>query len=211
MTKKKFMAMMNENGYFKIIDGEYLKTLPVKGFTGKIHLVDHPEIFGQIKHYLIHESILGFDTETKPAFRKGKPHRVALLQLSTNDQAFLFRINKISLPDFIIDILRNESILKVGVALKDDIAALKKIKPFEPASFVDLQKFVKDFGIEDNGLKKIVANVLGFRISKRYQTSNWEQEYLSHEQLGYAATDAWVCYKIYIKLIQDGHLHKINS
>jgi ribonuclease D len=201
MIKKKFMAMMNENQYFKIIDGDYVKTLPVKSFPGKIHLVDHPKIFERVKPILLNESILGFDTETKPAFKKGRFHKVALLQLSANDQAFLFRLNKISLPDFIIDVLENESIIKVGVALKDDIAALKKIKLFKPAKFIDLQQLVKHYGIEDNGLKKLVANVLGFRISKRYQTSNWEQEILSPEQLGYAATDAWVCHQIYATLM----------
>jgi ribonuclease D len=102
--------------------------------------------------------------------------------------------------------LENKSIIKVGVALKDDLLALKKIKLFLPEGFVDLQQFVKQFGIEDNSLKRLVANVLGFRISKRFQTSNWEQDILSPEQLGYAATDAWVCHQIYEALIK----HKKN-
>ena len=101
------------------------------------------------------------------------------------------------MPDFIIDIFENKDITKVGVAIKDDISALNKLKSFEPESFVDLQQFVKQFGIEDNGLKKLVGNIMGYKISKKSQTSNWEQEILTREQLEYAATDAWVCRQMY--------------
>ena len=116
------------------------------------------------------------------------------------ENAFLFRLNKITLPRFVIEILEDTNITKVGVALRDDLNGLKKIMPFNPQGFIDLQQFVKHYGIEDNGLKKLVANILGFRISKRYQTSNWEQELLETDQLTYAATDAWVCRQIYTEL-----------
>jgi len=170
-------------------------------FPGTINLIEHSEDFEKIKPFLLHEKLVGFDTETKPTFKKGRYHQVALLQLSTCDQAFLFRLNKVHLPDFVIDILENKDITKVGVAIKDDLNSLNKIAPFKPDGFIDLQQFVKQFGIEDNGLKKLVANVLGFRISKKSQTSNWEQPDLTHEQLEYAATDAWVCHQIYEVLI----------
>jgi ribonuclease D len=189
--------MMNDNGYFANIEDEYLRSLPVAGFTGVIHVIDHYADFEIVKPRLIHETLLGFDTETKPCFKKGHYHPVALLQLSTQEQAFLIRLNKVHLPEFIIDILEDTNITKVGVALKDDLNALNKIVPFEPEGFVDLQQFVKQYGIEDNGLKKLAANILGFRISKKSQTSNWEQEELTREQLEYAATDAWVCRQIY--------------
>lgn len=203
MIKKKFMEMTNNNTYYKNIEDEYIKSLPVKIFQGTINLIDHPSAFEKIKCALSDGKILGFDTETKPCFRKGRYHQVALLQLSTNDQAFLFRLNKIHLPDFIIDILEDRNITKVGVALKDDLNALKRIMDLKPDGFVDLQQFVKQFGIEDNGLKKLVANVLGFRISKKSQTSNWEQDDLTREQLQYAATDAWVCQQMYEVLINN--------
>jgi ribonuclease D len=103
----------------------------------------------------------------------------------------------VPLPRFIIDIFENKDIIKVGVAIKDDINALKKLTAFDAEGFVDLQQYVKKFGIEDNGLKKLVANIMGFRISKKSQTSNWEQEILTQEQLDYAATDAWVCCQMY--------------
>jgi ribonuclease D len=189
--------MMNKSSYFQTIEDEYVKSLPLMSFPGTINLIEHSEDFEKIKPFLLHEKLVGFDTETKPTFKKGRYHQVALLQLSTCDQAFLFRLNKVHLPDFVIEILENKDITKVGVAIKDDLNSLNKIAPFKPNGFIDLQQFVKQFGIEDNGLKKLVANVLGFRISKKSQTSNWEQPDLTHEQLEYAATDAWVCHQIY--------------
>ncbi len=189
--------MMNNGNYFANIEDEYLRSLPQLSFPGIINLIDHPSAIDQVRHAFRDETILGFDTETKPTFKKGRYHQVALLQLSGHDQAFLFRLNKVHMPDFIIDIFENEDIIKVGVAIKDDINALNKLKPFEPEGFVDLQQFVKQFGINDNGLKKLVGNIMGYRISKRSQTSNWEQDILTREQLEYAATDAWVCRQMY--------------
>jgi ribonuclease D len=202
MIRKRFMVMMNDNQYFKAVEDEYIKSLPVKSFPGTICLVDNPSVFEKARYILSRETILGFDTETKPSFKKGRTHSVALIQIATDDHAFLFKLNKISLPPFIVSILEDKSIIKVGVALRDDLAAINKIKSFNPGGFVDLQQFVKQFGIEDNGLKKLVANVLGFRISKKFQTSNWEQDPLDTEQLNYAATDAWVCRRIYEDLIK---------
>jgi|WetSurSiteA1Bulk_404760.scaffolds.fasta_scaffold00919_7 ribonuclease D len=201
MIRRKYTEMTNDQPYFKNIDDEYLKSLPVKIFPGTINLIDHPSACERIKHILAEERIIGFDTETKPSFKRGQYHRVALLQLSTSDQAFLLRLNKMHLPEYIIDILEDSSIIKVGVALKDDLNGLKKVMDLDPDGFIDLQQFVKQFGIEDNGLKKLVANILGFRISKKLQTSNWELDLLSKEQLEYAATDAWVCRQMYEVLI----------
>jgi ribonuclease D len=197
MNKKRFMEMTNNSPYFTTVEAEYIKSLPIKVFPGNIHLIDHSRAFEHIRSILSKEEILGFDTETKPCFKKGRYHPVALLQLSTPEEAFLIRLNKVHLPGFLIDILESRDVLKVGVALKDDLNGLKKIMDLEPEGFIDLQQFVKQFGIEDNGLKKLVANVLGFRISKRSQTSNWEQDELTREQLEYAATDAWVCRQLY--------------
>jgi ribonuclease D len=194
------MEMMNNRTFFKAIEDDYIKSLPIQSFPGPICVVEDHDAFDEAEQSLVNVSLLGFDTETKPSFKKGRYHKVALLQLATEEKAFLFRLNKITLPRFVVDILENPEILKVGVALRDDLSALKKIMPMNPEGFVDLQLYVKQFGIEDNGLKKLVANILGFRISKRFQTSNWEQEFLSPEQLTYAATDAWVCRQIYHSL-----------
>lgn len=191
---------MKDGIFFQLIDADYVKTLPVRCFEGTIHLIDDQQKLRQAKKIIRREKILGFDTETKPSFTKGKNNNVAMLQLAGENNAFLIRLNKISLPGFIIEILENPDIIKVGVAIKDDLKSLCQIKTFTPAGFIELQEYVKNYGIEDNGLKKIVANVLGFRISKKNQTSNWENKILTKEQLSYAATDAWTCYKTYIRL-----------
>jgi len=191
---------MGAGKYLENIDDETLKTLPVKSFDGDIFMIDTEEKAERAGSLLMHEAMLGFDTETKPSFRKGRIHQVALLQLATSDRAFLFRLNKIRLPGFLIRILEDPSCLKVGVAIKDDLKSLIRLRSFTPAGFVELQDYVKNHGIADNGLKKLTANVLGFRISKRNQTSNWEQDVLTEDQLRYAATDAWTCLEIYRKL-----------
>lgn len=193
----KFMMMMSNLSFFANIEDDYVRSLPVMSFPGVISVIDQPSHFEFARQHLTHEPVLGFDTETKPSFKKGHYHSVALLQLSTADHAFLFRLNKIQLPEFIADILEDKDVVKVGVAIKDDIAAINKIFPFEPDGFIDLQQYVKPYGIVDNGLKKLVANVLGFRITKKSQTSNWEHDQLTQEQIDYAATDAWVCRQIY--------------
>jgi ribonuclease D len=144
--------------------------------------------------------VLGFDTETKPSFKKGRKNKVSLIQLADDKNAFLIRINKIGIPEKITEILSDPGIVKCGVAIHDDIKVLSGIRKFNPAGFVDLQPFVKNYGIDSSGLKKLAAIVLGFRISKRMQVTDWESDVLSEAQLVYAATDAWVCYQIYKKL-----------
>jgi len=196
------MEMVNENQYFKAIEEEYLKSLPIGSFSGKIYVVDHPDSFNEARQDLAYESILGFDTETRPSFRKGHKNKVSLIQLSTDDLACLFRINKIGIPKELIDILADPEIIKVGVAVHDDLRFLKKVKKFNPEGFIDLQNFVKDFGIKSSGLKKLTAIILGFRISKRQQVTDWEADVLTEAQQVYAATDAWVCRQIYEKLIR---------
>jgi ribonuclease D len=151
MIRRRYMEMMNENGYFKAVEDEYIKSLPPGSFSGTIFVVDHPGIMDEARDALNSTSVLGFDTETKPSFKKGRFHQVALLQISTHDKAFLFRLNKISLPRFVIDIMEDPSIVKVGVALKDDLNGLMKLTPFKPQGFIDLQQFVKQFGIKTTG------------------------------------------------------------
>lgn len=179
---------------------EEIHDFDLEWFRGEIVVVDNLEIFKKILPRIRDEKVLGFDTETRPSFRKGYRNRVSLIQLATNDLSCLIRINKIGLPGELIDILCDPETMKAGVAVHDDIKFLKKIKDFEPQGFIDLQSFVKDFGIQSSGLKKLTAIVLGFRISKRQQVTDWEAEMLSESQQIYAATDAWVCREIYKKL-----------
>lgn len=185
----------------KCISNDELAELPLSSFEGIINVIENPEDLKAAFKYLINQSVIGFDTETRPAFKKGQTFPVSLLQLSTSEQAFLFRINKIGLPSGIIKILASPDILKIGVAIRDDIKILQRIVPFRPAGFIELQDLVKDYGIENFSLKKLSAIVLGFRISKAARLTNWDSQELSEQQLIYGATDAWVSYEIYKQLM----------
>lgn len=187
----------------KSITDEELAALPLSFFEGKIHVIEKIEQLTEAVNYLKQQPILGFDTETRPTFKKGQNHQVALLQLSTADEAFLFRTNLIGLSPGLIKILASPSILKIGAAIRDDIKILQKIAPFKPGGFVELQEMVKLYGIENFSLKKLAAIVHGVRISKSQRLSNWESTILSEQQQIYAATDAWISYMIYIGLIKE--------
>ncbi len=186
------------------IDKDELAEYPVSGFTGEIILVDDPETLKLSIEYLRDSSLLGFDTETKPSFRKGRKNGVGLLQLSDGNKAFLFRINHLGLPGDLAALLEDKSVTKAGVAIRDDIKGLKKFGNFREQGFIELQDYVRKFGIQSSGLRKLSAIILGFSISKRQQVSNWEAPELTEAQLKYAATDAWVCYEIYRKLRDFG-------
>jgi len=190
--------------YKENITVEELAEHELSWFKGEIVLVDNLKTFYEVFPKLLRTDLLGFDTETRPTFRKGRKNAVSLIQLSTEDLACLFRINKIGIPDELADLLSDPSVIKTGVAVHDDIKFLKSVRKFNPEGFVDLQTLVKDFGIQSSGLKKLTAIVLGFRISKRQQVTDWEAEQLTEAQQIYAATDAWVCHQIYKKLV-NGH------
>lgn len=179
------------------ITKEELTDLPLKWFEGEIVLIDTYEKVKYAARILSSQSTIGFDTETKPSFKKGIVNKVSLLQLSTHRQAFLLRINKIGLPDEITKVLANPNIIKPGVAIRDDIKGLQEIKKFKPEGFIELQDYAKDLGIQNFSLKKLTAIVLGFRISKTQQLSNWEADKLTEAQEVYAATDAWTALEIF--------------
>lgn len=187
--------------FLSSITKEDLRDLPVLQFAGPIHVVDTLQAATEAVRILSSEPILGFDTETKPSFSKGTTNRVAILQLSTPTEAFIFKVKKIGIPDILIEhVLSAPGIIKVGAAIHDDIRHLKRVSFFKEAGFVDLQVFVKQFGIENFGLSKLAGIVLKHRISKSQQLSNWEIDNLTQAQLTYAATDAWAALKIYIAL-----------
>lgn len=184
----------------KTITKEEIAELPISAFEGKINV---PLTDGEIQRavdYLRQFPVLGFDTETRPNFRKGQHNKVALLQLSAGNEAFLFRLNKIRLPEVVKQLLADASILKAGAAIHDDVKALVGLSRFEPAGFIDVQTMAKQAGIEHFGLKPLAAILMGIRISKAQQTSNWEIPYLTAAQKLYAATDAWVSLEIYNRL-----------
>jgi len=186
--------------YLRNINKEELNNYTIKAFEGNVVLIDRMESFIRYIGSLRNQKILGFDTETKPSFRKGRRNKVSLLQLAFDSTAYLFRLNRIGVPPEITRILSDPDIIKVGVAVHDDIKILQELVSFKPAGFIDLQKMVKEYGIESSSLKKITAIVLGFRISKSQQVTDWEAPILTRQQKVYAATDAWVCYEIYRSL-----------
>lgn len=187
------------------ITPEEIETLELVSFPGSIVIIDKtgPE-FNKAISYLRRQKVLGFDTESRPCFSPDQPHYgVSLLQLSGPGKAFLFRIKKCGMPRSLCHILADERIVKVGAAVNDDVRGLKRVHGFEPMGFVDLQKIVWEYGIKDKAVKKMAANILGIRISKTQQLSNWEADSLSDAQQKYAATDAWVCREMYLKLMKS--------
>lgn len=185
------------------ITPEELSGLDYISFPGEIYVIDEEGAdYDYALSYLRRQKLIGFDTETRPCFSASHPrHEVALLQLSGEREAFLFRTNLLGMKQEMCDILADPGIIKVGAAVLDDIRGLQRYTDFEPASFIDLQKIVDEWGIKDKSVKKMSAIVLGEKVSKGQQLSNWEAEVLSEPQLMYAATDAWVCREIYNKLM----------
>ena len=184
----------------KSITKEEIAGFDVEKFDGRIIVIDTPEKADRAINYLSGFGNLGFDTETRPTFRKGNLNDVALIQLATDNRCYLFRINIIDFSPSLIKLLSNENIQKIGLSLKDDFLNLSRRKKFSPKGFIDLQKMVSEYDIADLGLQKIYAILFRKKISKGQQLSNWEAEKLSDAQKRYAALDAWACLKIYEKL-----------
>ena len=188
------------------ISPEEIEQLSPAAFPGRIEVIDSIGLdFFRAVRYLRRQSVIGFDTESRPCFSPNQPHYgVSLLQLSGKERAFLFRIKMMGdIPKALRKILSDEKILKVGAAVNDDVRGLEKHHDFTPKSFVDLQTIVWEYGIKDKSVKKMAAIILGIRISKTQQLSNWEAEKLSEAQQSYAATDAWVCREMYLKLLSS--------
>jgi ribonuclease D len=182
------------------INDDELRKLPLLQFEGRITLVDTHDKFRRAMEDIGKPDLLGFDTETRPSFKKGRRYDVALLQLADARRAWLFRLNMIGLPPELAGLLADKTVIKTGVAIRDDLKALKSLLHFEPQGFIDLQNMVADHGIKELGLRKLTAITLGHTISKSQQVSNWEAPALTEPQQLYAATDAWVCRQIYLAL-----------
>lgn len=184
----------------RTIDKEVLKELPKAVFFGQIHIVQTPCEAEKAVAFLKTCPLLGIDSETRPSFTKGQSHKVALLQISSEDHCFLFRLNLTGLTLPLIELLESPSITKVGLSLRDDFMMLHKRAPFEQRACVELQEYVRAFGIQDKSLQKIYGILFGEKISKSQRLSNWEADALTEPQKQYAATDAWACLNIYNRL-----------
>ena len=190
----------------KIIYSKFDKSdivaLPRAVFDGRIFVINTEAEAEKAVAYLLGQDILGVDTETRPSFKKGQRHNVALLQVSTHDTCFLFRLNLIGMPPAIIRLLEDINIPKIGLSLHDDILSLHKRADFTPGNFIDLQQHVGELGVKDLSLQKLYANFFHQKISKTVRLINWETDVLSDNQKTYAATDAWACIKIYEELMR---------
>jgi len=191
------------------ISNEEINELELDKFEGDLHLIETKESLNEALKKLTKESVVGFDTESKPAFTKGEYNHVSLIQIATEQEAYLIRVNKTGITNQFVNFLESDSIIKVGVALRDDLIDMRKLREHSPAGFVELNQLVKEIGIESNGLRKLTAIILGFRISKGAQVSNWENDTLTEKQMHYAATDAWVCIEMYNKLVRQGYLETL--
>lgn len=188
-------------------DKKLIGQLPKVLFQGRIIVIQSIEDAKKAVKYLLSQKIIGIDTETKPSFKRGSGmNPVALLQISTPDTCFLFRLNQIGLTEDIIALLSSNDILKVGLSLKDDFHQLCRRKDFVPGEYIELQSLALEMGIADQSLQKLYANFFGQRISKTQQLTNWEADVLTEAQKRYAATDAWACIQIYEEMQQlDKH------
>ena len=188
--------------YPESISSEELTQLDTVDFTGPIVVVsDVDSEFAEAMEYLKNQTVIGFDTETKPCFSSGSPrHHVALLQLSGEEKAYIFRVNTLGMPAPLASLLSDGSILKIGAAVKEDVNGLMYYRKFTPRGFVDLQSMVGDYGIKDQRVRKMAAIILGTKVSQTQPLSNWEAPQLSGAQLKYAAIDAWVCREMYLRL-----------
>ena len=187
------------------VSPQEIEKLEYASFPGKIYVIDSVGAeFNRAIAYLRAQKVIGFDTETRPTFTPGQPqYGVALLQLSGPDKAFLFRVKTMGMHRRLCNLMASDKVIKVGAAIHDDIKGLQKLNSFVPAGFVDLQKIVCEWGIRDKSVKKMAAIIMGIRISKSQQLSNWEADKLSDAQCLYAATDAWVCREMYLRLLRE--------
>ena len=182
-------------------DKSIINSLPLVTFPGKIIVVLNEYEEDRAVEYLLSCDVLGVDTETRPAFRKGNNHKVALLQVATRKECFLFRLNHLGLPKSLLRLLSNKQVPMVGLSWHDDLMSLHRREQFEPGWFIDIQDIIGNLGIVDKSLQKLYANLFGEKISKRQRLTNWEADVLTDRQKEYAAIDAWACIKLYDEIM----------
>ena len=187
-------------GFDRRMTKEEINNCPIRKWSGPVHVIRSNKRMINAVEQLSRETILGFDTETRPAFNKGQKYLPSLLQLAGENSVFLFQLKYLGLQEPLIKILADPAIIKAGVSLAHDLRDLKQLTPFTQAGFVCLGKMSKEKGIKNHGLRGLAAVVLGLRISKSAQTTNWAKDELIQSQIRYAATDAWVGRELYLQL-----------
>ena len=201
---------MSSSNFNLSIPKQTVAELPIASFTGDIEVIDTLQAVGPAVDWLMSQSLIGFDTETKPSFKKGRPNKVALMQLSSADKCCLFRLNKIGMPEALRRFIESPAVEKIGLSIHDDFHVMHRSSEFTPAGFVELQDYVKQWHIADISLQKIFGIVFGHKISKGQRLTNWEADTLTRAQQVYAATDAWACLRLYEHL-QSGQFDPAAS
>lgn len=186
------------------ITREELAQLAVRRYDGPVCLVATPQELARARHDLHREHVVGLDTETRPTFRVGQSHLPSLVQLATARAVYLFQLNRLDFSGALAEVLENPGIVKAGIALADDLLKLKKLFPFEEKNVLDLATIARRHGLKQSGIRNLAGLILGYRITKGAQTSNWSRAHLSRSQIVYAATDAWICRELYL------HFHKLG-
>ena len=183
---------------------EDINALPIRSYQGVIHFIRHEEEVDEAVKQIRQDHVLGFDIESKPCFTKGEKNPPALLQLAISDAVYIFRLIDLLLPESLCSLLASPDILKCGVALHDDLKDLNSLREFTPDGFVDLGVAARRVGLQHHGLKGLAALLMGFRISKSSQRSNWASDRLTEKQIMYAATDAWLSRELYFEMLHRG-------
>lgn len=191
----------------KEITKEQVNELPLQRYEGKVVVVSTSEQLSNALQELNKASVIGFDTESKPTFRKGEYNPVAMIQMAIPGKVFLIRIHLTGFTKELQALFEDEDIIKAGISIRDDMKDLQRLAKFAPAKVIDLNDLASEVGVLNIGVRSLSGIFLGIRISKGQQTSNWEREILSEGQIAYAATDAWVCLEIYQKLDKLGYIY----
>lgn len=191
--------------YLRAFTKDEINEMPLRRYEGPIHVVRTEKQRDAAVKALSRDDVLGFDTETRPVFKKGrKPNPPSLIQLANSDEVYIFQINLLPMDNGLLELLASKTVIKTGVSVHDDIIGLKKLARFKPANFIDLGEISQANNMQTHGLRNLAANLLGFRISKSAQCSNWAKENLTKQQVHYAATDAWVSREIYLAMHELG-------
>ena len=188
----------------RAISRDDINALPVRRWEGEVRLITSAEEAARALAEIREETVTGFDTETRPAFRPGESYLPSLAQFATARAVYLFQLRTLEAAAAVAEILAAEPIVKAGVGLADDLKALKKVMEFAEKSTVDLGAAAKRQGIKQTGVRSLAALFLGFRIPKGTKTSNWARARLTHQQVAYAATDAWACRELYVRFRTQG-------
>ena len=200
MTQSSTTGMTGDDAQSKKISKEAINDLPLARWQGPVRVIATAEEARLAAQQCQSEHLLGFDTETRPAFRKGQSFPPSLLQLATADEVFLFQLRHVGLPGALLRLLGDPAVVKAGVGLDFDLKSLQDLRPFQPRGFVDLARVARQKGIRNNGLRGLAAAVCGIRISKSARTTNWANDLLTPQQIRYAATDAWIGRELFLRL-----------